>query len=1309
MSFNVVGNLLKQAEQKEKICLWLEAAQLYEKAATLNSEKAEHAELIESAGYSLSRASQQAETLLEFKERRIAAVRAYMKASELFTQCGEEKRAKSNECRMLADYNAAWLASDPSEKKKTLCDCVSFGRKSAALYKETSDKSSYGRVCTNLLRCFFDMLYIASDSKEMTETAQNGIEYADKAVRALSKPECRELLLEAYSLASLQSWYAVICEESDKSAELTRRSVSFSEKALKLSTSTNDPYLVAVSNWAAAIATLFFTENASASFECARKMNEQAKLAKDSYLVGVSYYVLAQVTNWMAVRETDSNKKRELFNQVIEYAKNATRYLQPLSQDFFVAQVQHFNAESLAILARSAEVDSKEKRTILEKAVDIGRAGVNNATRSGSPDAIGVTLHALSKTLQFYSNLEAKRNAKITLLEEALVHRQGYNEIVQKAFPSNDWIVGVGKSYAGLIKRDLAELETEPNEKKKRLLSAIADMMEGVSRCSKAILQRPIPTLIMTVGGFEEGLADVLCRLYRLSKDDALLSNALEAYQNAAQDFKKINAPNRAAECYWRIAMNQNRLGDYSKASDSFMSAFKEYESAAKLLPDFARFYLDYAAYMKAWSKIEKATLAHKQERYSDAVRYFQRVSSVLKRSKLWSYFAPNSMAWSLLERGEDLSRNEKTRESLKAFNKAAELFKRARRVFEKTISHIKSPDEKEKAIELSKACIRRTDYCLARERIEAAKIDDRNGKHVDSAIKYDSAAYILERMLESGENQTERREIAPLAYMVRAWQRMKMADARASPELYSQASQLFSEARKHGLEGRQILLASGNSAVCKALEHGTLFEEKREKIQFLKAKKYLESASNFYLKAGVENASAWTIATEILLDAYNYLTEAETEANVSNKSKTLALAEKCLEQSAKLYESANHVGRRGEVLRIIAKVKQKREFTLSLRELLIMPGEASTTKAIPAPGPTIEEPVGLQKFERELIQVNLVAVKKDILAAENFSVELHVANLGKAPAFLTKVECMLPERFEACDESEMYTIENHDLNMKGKRLDPSKSETFKIGLRSLDKGVFEITPKIICVDETGRQVLCEPEPLSLSVTEFAFPNRVTTGHRNLDLLLLGGVPENFAVLLTSPPFDERASLIHSFLDSGARKGEVTFYVSVDVRGIENLAEKFGANFHLFICNPRADEIISDMPNVVKLKGIENLTEISIALTSSLRNLESSTAEPRRVCLGIISDVLLHHHAISTRRWLTALVPELRSHGFTTLAVLNPEMHPSQEVQAILDGFDGEISIYEKETREGLKKFLKVRRLSNEKYLDSEIPMKGTN
>ncbi len=88
-----------------------------------------------------------------------------------------------------------------------------------------------------------------------------------------------------------------------------------------------------------------------------------------------------------------------------------------------------------------------------------------------------------------------------------------------------------------------------------------------------------------------------------------------------------------------------------------------------------------------------------------------------------------------------------------------------------------------------------------------------------------------------------------------------------------------------------------------------------------------------------------------------------------------------------------------------------------------------------------------------------------------------------------------------------------------------------------------------------------------------------------------------------------------------------------------------------------------------------------------------------------MSDVLLQHHSVITRKWLGRLLPDLKSKGFTTLAVINPDMHPTEEVQAILGLFEGEIKISEKETARGLEKVLRVRKLYNQRYLENELTL----
>jgi tetratricopeptide (TPR) repeat protein len=268
-------------------------------------------------------------------------------------------------------------------------------------------------------------------------------------------------------------------------------------------------------------------------------------------------------------------------------------------------------------------------------------------------------------------------------------------------------------------------------------------------------------------------------------------------------------------------------------------------------------------------------------------------------------------------------------------------------------------------------------------------------------------------------------------------------------------------------------------------------------------------------------------------------------------------------------------------------------------------------------------------------------------------------------------------------------------------KADKLLSQALEIYQKLGAKKDIEKTEARMIYAETGQQIVPQPKPVEEVSKGF-----IATGYADLDNSLFGGIPQNYAVILTSPSCDERNLLIKSFLETGAKKDEVTFYVTTDPGGVKALAEEFQSNFYLFVCNPQADAIVKSQPNVFKLKGVENLTDIGIALTSAIRKLDSSLNATRRVCIDVVSDVLLQHHAVQTRRWLAGLIPELRSEGFTTLAVMDPEMHAPQEVRAVLDLFEGEINICAKETEKGLGKHLKIKRMANQKYLENELLLK---
>jgi KaiC/GvpD/RAD55 family RecA-like ATPase len=278
---------------------------------------------------------------------------------------------------------------------------------------------------------------------------------------------------------------------------------------------------------------------------------------------------------------------------------------------------------------------------------------------------------------------------------------------------------------------------------------------------------------------------------------------------------------------------------------------------------------------------------------------------------------------------------------------------------------------------------------------------------------------------------------------------------------------------------------------------------------------------------------------------------------------------------------------------------------------------------------------------------------------------------------------------------------------MKEKSIGPFQVETVKLKLSATKAGSYTLNPEVTYVDDGGKTKAVSPNPITITVQPAkpayeALPGRITTGYTELDKLLLGGIPEKYAVLLVAPSSDERQLLIKRFLAIGVKTGETTLYITSEPGSVQDLASQ-NQNLCIIDCSPQTDQPQQSLPNTYKLRGIENLTNIDITLTKYFRTLQPKQTASRRACIDILSDVLLEHHPVVTRKWLSSLLTNLKTKSFTTLAVINPRMHPQEEFEAILGVFDGEIRVSEKETPEGIKQTVKIKKLVNQKYSEKEI------
>jgi len=664
---------------------------------------------------------------------------------------------------------------------------------------------------------------------------------------------------------------------------------------------------------------------------------------------------------------------------------------------------------------------------------------------------------------------------------------------------------------------------------------------------------------------------------------------------------------------------------------------------------------------------------------------------------------APNYWAWAVLEDAELLSRQEKPKEAIHAFEQAQTKFSNAEEAIKQKIEEIELAEEKQAAEKLIKTSNLRLRYCQARISIEEAKILDRKGEYASSAKHYGLAADKLKQLLSDTELPQTQQELSLMLKLCEAWEQMELAEEKADPERYFEAAQLFEHAKTYSLTKKTALLVLGNSSFCKGLAAGMKYRSSLDLEEHNLAKRHLKNAATSYLQAGFRSASEYAKATQRLFDAYVFMNRAEGEVDPEGRAKQYQMAERLLQISAGSFMKAKQPEKTSQVRQMLETVREERALAVSLDEVLHAPAVASTTISFATPTPAGEVSVGLERFEHANVQANLICSSHQIRVGESFSSEVEFINAGKEPALLTRVEGFIPEGFKVVEKPEIYRVENGCLNLKGKQLPPLKLVEAKIVLQPSKKGIYTLTPKVCYLDELGNIRSLKLKSVTLKVEEVLLPNRLSTGTKELDALLLGGIPQNYAIALTAPPSDERALLIQRFLETGIKNQQVAFHITTEATGLNNLLEEVQPNLHLFLCNPNPKTKTPEHPNIHKLQSKTDLNNLNIALAKAYRNTDQTTKKPKRICIEIVSDVLLRYNAETTRRWLSGIIGDMTSKGFTLMAIINPLMHPLDQLHAILDLFDGEIKLYETEDPYECKKSLRVKKLRNQDYIKNPI------
>jgi tetratricopeptide (TPR) repeat protein len=1063
---------------------------LYEKVLNLLGEDdfSRRGEIHERLGCAFYRAAFQTESNDEFKEGLHRAIQSHQQAKEFYGRLDEPlKRPRTLRCDAMTTLMGYWLAEKASEKKKLLDECWKLTKDALEAF-EAGNAMDYGKTF-NELSASIDLGYYFHETFQTREKIiREAAEYGEHAIKYLSTLGNHLELARAYSKTAVYT--SLTCDffaNLDDREKYSQKATDYWLKAKDISEETAMLELPSVlfgcgpaGYWGDG------TDNALNNFEraldCSRK-------TRDRFIIGRALDLLVYHSGWRAEVTEDPDEKAALLKKALQYAEDAEHQYSAIS--FTSPRGGAWRTEGAILWHYSGlanrETDLNRKRELLGKTLEVALDILKRAENSGYPDYAEEVHGIFARVLRELAKLEANPEEKKRLLETALMHNEESVAISEQIEPLAYWNLGLIRGGTIVTRHELADLTKEPETKKNMLRKILLDSQDALGFCIKGLTSykgEAATPMLGTIAYWEVYNGNLLYSLHELTSDKEYLTRAIEAFQRGIETYQKTNQTSRLAESFWKIAQTYDALGEHMKAGDNFDQASKSYRNAAERIPQLKDFYRDHASYMEAWNAIEKARHHHTEKQYGQAKEHYEKAADLHKSTTRWDYLSPNYLAWAKLEEGEDLSRREQTEEAKDLFQKAAKAFAEAKKSIQSKLEKIENRDEKELLVNLAEASDIREEYCLGRIALEEARILDKQGDHAASSKKYGSATEKFQKATDAMKDESDRQELKPIVCLCRAWQTMTRAEAEASPDLYKEASRLFEEAKDHSLDEKAKMLALGHSSFCKALEAGTRFEAVRDTSLHTLATQHLEGAASYYLRAGFKNASEYAEATQKLLDAYLYMHNAKTQTDPTKKAQFYMMAEKVLQASAGSYLKAKHPEKQEQVSTLLEKVKNERELALSLTEVLHAPLATSTTATFTTPSSTEETPTGLERFDHADIQANIITRQKELKVGENLNLKVELVNAGKGPALLIKLAEVIPEGFELAEKPEVYRAEDSYLDMKGKRLDPLKTEEVRLVLKPNIQGVFPLKPRILYLDENGKARSYEPEPINITVKE---------------------------------------------------------------------------------------------------------------------------------------------------------------------------------------------------------------------------------
>ncbi len=1070
------SSLINKAHDKARENNWIEAAEYCQQA--LNDPRSTIGPSILPALLDFSaechlKAAFHAKTRQRFEELVTISKQASEKANTTYSEIGQAARSQKARSRMF--MTEFWLEKDSTRRARLAPEIVSHYQKSARALEDSGETQEALRIRLDLLKFFREFINLATDFQSLKTTFDQAAITGKTLLDSLRGQRVDGAMIEA--LAEMVWLYAVEAQvvmtppEFGAFAGQTRDLLN---ELGELSRDAKTPMsLASATESAGHVAFDLDGDPVHAMNEYIRSL-EIAKTLGNTLDIGRIHWVCSQTTSWLGYGEYDPVKRQKFFKEAEAHASDSIRNLEISFQTTELSAAHTVRSKCLIELANLAGSDLQEKKNLLQEAVEAASRGLQyeSATWAWSQAA-----HNLSKALYSLSRLAAPEPRR-DLLRESLSAREKATQVNEKLFPLF-WNNVAGLYHLALVRIEMATCEGDLAVKMGLLTRAVSDMELCLKR------GKPWGTnlgFLQQISEHNETYGDTLSELYAQTSDVALAHRAIKAHENAINILGTSKSPT-IARLRWKIARIYENTRGSQQASIEFKKAADNYHEAASIVPGSASLFQDLGYYLDAWSVIETARWQHDEGEYASASEYYSTAARFLAESREWAYLSSLFTGRSLLEKSEGLSSEEKSSEAMESFSIAIERFQEAEGLLDQKLKETSGIKEKQDLDNWLEIAHQRESYCLARLQLEEARDLDKKGDKTASARKFRNSSETLTTLLSNVSDVQERTELESLAKFCDGWARMKEAEARASPEIYSEAAEAFLALRSVQTKGQFLHLALANAAICKALGAGTIFQQTRDVQYYSELKKQTEAAAEYFRSAGFKKTEAWTRATQRLFDSLIFITDAESESDPVKKRELYHFAENHLKLAARLFGDAGFPTRKEETLSHLERIREEKQILLTpLEALSQIPTATAASLSLSPRGRG--QPTGAERFDEAYVVGDLNISQRELPLGTSFPIDIEIVNVGKAPATLVKLQNVLPESFELADQQNTGFSPEGDLDLKGRNLEHLKTYTVKFHIKATRTGPLELRPRLFYMDDLGTYKTYRFQPTTLTVLD---------------------------------------------------------------------------------------------------------------------------------------------------------------------------------------------------------------------------------